>query len=75
MDGSLALVRASDLPSDIVSVDRTGSVQVIGRLQGQAFDGAQWPVMALPPIDDVLPLRSLIPLEASSGITTWNATA
>jgi eukaryotic-like serine/threonine-protein kinase len=47
VDGTLALVRASDLPSEIVSVDRTGSLSVVGPLQGQAFDAGQWPVMAL----------------------------
>jgi len=48
-DGTLALVRGSDANSQIVSVDRQGSMQTIGALPGQAFESGQWTGLTISP--------------------------
>ena len=49
-DGTLAVLRPSELPSEIVSLDRTGSLTTIGKLQAHLLAGlAPWPTLALSP--------------------------
>jgi dipeptidyl aminopeptidase/acylaminoacyl peptidase len=67
-DGTLALVRVSDVPSQVVSVDRRGSVQALGQLQGRAFDAGQWTGWALSPDGRRLAVSVLEP----SGSDLWS---
>jgi Tol biopolymer transport system component len=48
-DGTLAVMRPSDLPSELVSIDRKGSQQLIGALQGQYWDPRVYRGLSLSP--------------------------
>ncbi|CAN5855601.1 hypothetical protein BH24ACI5_BH24ACI5_14170 [soil metagenome] len=48
-DGTLAMVRRSELPSEFVWIDRTGSVSPQGTLSGQIPDIGPWTTMRLSP--------------------------
>jgi eukaryotic-like serine/threonine-protein kinase len=49
-DGTLEVLRASELPSEIVSLDRAGSLTTVAKLQGRLLAGlAPWPTLALSP--------------------------
>jgi Tol biopolymer transport system component len=67
-DGTLALVRASDMPSQIVSVDRKGSVQTLAALQGQAWDTLQWTGVTLSPDGR----RLAIVMNEPDGVELWS---
>jgi Tol biopolymer transport system component len=48
-DGTLAMVRRSDLPSELVWIDRGGSMTSQGMLSGQVPDVGPWTTMRLSP--------------------------
>jgi serine/threonine protein kinase len=48
-DGTLAMVRRSDLPSELVWIDRNGSISPQGTLSGQVRNLGPWATMRLSP--------------------------
>ncbi|MEO5894605.1 MAG: protein kinase [Vicinamibacterales bacterium] len=48
-DGTLAMVRRSERPSELVWVDRSGSITPAGLLTGQAMEAGPWSIMRLSP--------------------------
>jgi WD40 repeat protein len=66
-DGTLVFLRGSGLPSQLVWIDRKGSIEPIGELQGQ-FGQAEGPAMALSPDGRRLALSIASP----AGMELWS---
>jgi serine/threonine protein kinase/WD40 repeat protein len=67
-DGTLAIVRPSDLPSELVSIDRHGSLKRIGMLQGQYWDPRIYRGVSLSPDGRRLALT----MAESGGSEIWS---
>ena len=67
-DGTLAVIRPSDLPSELVSIDRNGSQQLIGTLQGQYWDPRIYRGLSLSPDGRRLALT----MSESGGSEIWS---
>ncbi len=48
-DGTLAFVRRSEFPSELIWMDRSGRVTTVGKLPGRVLDGGPWMTMRISP--------------------------
>jgi serine/threonine protein kinase len=66
-DGTLAMIRRSDRPSEVVWLDRSGSVTLAGTLPGQAMEAGPWTMMRLSPDEQ----KVAIALAETTGSELW----
>ncbi|MEO6212358.1 MAG: protein kinase [Vicinamibacterales bacterium] len=66
-DGTLAMVRRSELPAELVWIDRSGSVSPAGTLSGQVPNVGPWSTMRLSPDGQ----RIAVSMSGSLGDEVW----
>jgi serine/threonine protein kinase len=66
-DGTIAIVRPADVPTELVWIDRLGSVSQAGTLPGQVPIGGQWPPTRLSPDNQ----KVAVTIYGSGGEELW----
>ena len=66
-DGTLAMIRRSDVPSELVWIDRMGSLTSVGTLSGAVPEAASWRILGLSPDGQ----RVAFPVTIGAGEELW----